>query len=126
MIEHHGGPKRLVRVSATVRPSTSVVWIEALLGLTSGCLGMLRFFAPAMLLGALFCVLWLAAVWHANCLELAIVVNMAEVAEELVADVDRHDTVDLPTRRCRRSGASRDHLLPSQQSRPPAAIDPPK
>ena len=83
MIEHHGGPKRLVRVSATVRPSTSVVWIEALLGLTSGCLGMLRFFAPAMLLGALFCVLWLAAVWHANCLELAIVVNMAEVAEEL-------------------------------------------
>ncbi len=83
VVEHHGGPKRQARVSAVVRPSIPVFWVQAILGLAGAGLGMLGFFAPAVLLALAFCVLWVAAVLHANRLELAIVANTAEAAEEL-------------------------------------------
>jgi cellulose synthase/poly-beta-1,6-N-acetylglucosamine synthase-like glycosyltransferase len=83
VIEHHGGPKRLARVSAVVRPSTPVFWVQMILGLAGASLGMLGFLAPAVLAALAFCVLWVATVLHANRLELAVVANTAEAAEEL-------------------------------------------
>jgi hypothetical protein len=83
VIEHHGGAKRLARVSAVVRPSTPVFWIHVVLGLAGAGLGMLGLFAPVALVALAFCVLCVATVWHASRMESAIVANTAEAAEEL-------------------------------------------
>jgi hypothetical protein len=83
VIEHHGGAERLARLSAVVRPSTPVLWVAVVLALAATSLGTLGFFAPAVLLGLAFCVLWIAAVFHANRLELAIVFNTAQTAQKL-------------------------------------------
>jgi len=98
VVEHHGGPKRLARVSAVVRPSIPVFWIQAILGLTAAGLEMLGFLAAAALLALAFCVLWVTAVLHANRLELAIVANTAEAAQELefpkvVVSCEKHSPI---------------------------------
>jgi len=83
VIEHHGGAKRLARFSALIRPSTPVLWVWVVLGLAAASLGMLSLLAPAVLLALACFVLWVAAILHANRLELAIVGNTAEAAEKL-------------------------------------------
>jgi glycosyltransferase involved in cell wall biosynthesis len=85
VVEHHGGAKRLARLSATVAPTRAIHWLLGLTvvaALTVGALGMpLALGVIAALLG----VLWVAPIVEANRLEVIVRSEADNVAEELVA-----------------------------------------
>jgi hypothetical protein len=83
VVEHHGGPKRLVRLSATIAPPNSVLWLQAVLITAAIAVGMAEFGVPALLLACASVVLWVAILVHANQLENVILASAAAVADEL-------------------------------------------
>jgi O-antigen biosynthesis protein len=83
VIEHHGGPRRLARISTVIHPPKSVFWVQGLLAVLCGILHGIRLPAPATLLAGSFLLLWMAVVIHAGRLEGIINSGAAEVADEL-------------------------------------------
>ena len=83
VIEHHGGPKRLARLSAVIQPTKPLSWTLGAVGALAGVLGGSGLFSAAAFLTASFAVLWIAMVVHANHAESVILAMAAEVAEEL-------------------------------------------
>jgi len=72
VVEHHGGPKRLARLSALIKQSPIVYWLQgASAGLTVLTLPSGLYFAAA-LVGGLFTILWIAPTREASRLEVAI------------------------------------------------------
>jgi len=87
VIEHHGGPRRLIRLSSIIQPPKSVLWVQGVTATLAGVLGAYGFLAPAVLLATAFVTLSVTLVVHANRLEAAILSIAAEVAEELQGKV---------------------------------------
>ncbi len=83
VVEHHGGPKRLVRLSTTIAPPNSVLWIHGITAAAAGVLGALNFLAPCLVLTFTFVILWVTLVAQADRLETAVLSTAAEVADEL-------------------------------------------
>ena len=104
VIEHHGGPKRLMRLSAAIRPPKSVLWLQGVMATAAGVSGVFGFLAPSVLLATALAILSAALVVHANRLEAAILSTAAEVAEELQSSVKappgtyvvRHQKISRP------------------------------
>ena len=83
VIEHHGGPKRLARLSAVIQPTKLLSWAEIAVGALAGTLGGMGLLSAAAFLAASFAVVWIAMVLHADRAESVILATAAEVAEEL-------------------------------------------
>jgi O-antigen biosynthesis protein len=83
VVEHHGGPRRLVRLSATIRPSRSIVWAQAVLAAAGLGFGVLGLWLPFALVALATAVLWVAPIAEASRLEAAIQVAAEEVVETL-------------------------------------------
>jgi hypothetical protein len=85
VVEHHGGPRRLGRLSTLIRPSKSVYWTQVALGLAAlGATG-LELYIPLAILLAFLGVLWAARIAEANRLEATINSAADEVVSELGA-----------------------------------------
>jgi len=83
VIEHHGGPKRLARLSAMIQPTKPLSWTLGAVGALAGVLGGLGLLPAAAFLTASFAVLWIAMVVHADHAESVILAMATEVADEL-------------------------------------------
>lgn len=83
VVEHHGGPRRLARLSAVITPARSIYWTQTMLAaaaLTTGALGLRAGFA---VLAASFVGLWVAPIKEASRLEAMLEAAAAAVAGTL-------------------------------------------
>lgn len=87
VIEHHGGARRLARVSADMRPPRSAYWVQFVLVALSGALAWTGFEVPALLVAAAFAFLWLVLVLAADRLEQATIAAAEQVADQLQSTV---------------------------------------
>jgi GT2 family glycosyltransferase len=81
--EHHGGPKRLARLSVVIAPARSLYFVfgmVAALGLVMGKLGSI---VPAAVMAMSFILLWIAVIIEANRLEANIITAATKAAREL-------------------------------------------
>jgi GT2 family glycosyltransferase len=88
VVEHHGGPKRLARLSVVTALPRYLYWVFgvlAALALTAKWLGGI---IPAAAFATGFVVLWIASTTEANRLEAGVVGAAADVARELEAEHD--------------------------------------
>jgi hypothetical protein len=69
VVEHHGGPRRVARFAATIRPRAAVVWVLAAIAVVGGILAALGSMVPVVPLLLLFVVLWIAPILEGNRLE---------------------------------------------------------
>jgi hypothetical protein len=86
VVEHHGGPKRLARLSVVIAPPRSLYFVfgmVAALGLMMGKLGSI---VPAVVMAFGFVLLWLSVTAEANRLEANIMAAAADAARELEGD----------------------------------------
>jgi O-antigen biosynthesis protein len=83
VVEHHGGPRRLARMSAFIRPAAAVYWAQAVTAAAMIALAALGRLPAASLLAVLFIALWIGPVAEANRLEAAIGAAAGEVNREL-------------------------------------------
>lgn len=83
VVEHHGGPKRLARLSAAIRPPKALYWLQGALAASGAAIGALGLHLPLAFLGASLAILWIAPIVEANRLEVAIRSTADEVAREL-------------------------------------------
>ncbi len=83
VVEHHGGPRRLARLSAVIRPSKSLYWLLGVLAASAVAMGVLDLHLPLAVHGASLAILWIAQILEANRLEAAVRTATDEVAEEL-------------------------------------------
>ena len=83
VVEHHGGPRRLARMSALIRPVAAVYWAQA--AAVAGIMAMaaLGRLPAALIFAAVFLALWIGPVAEANRLEAAIGAAAGEVSREL-------------------------------------------
>jgi GT2 family glycosyltransferase len=84
VVEHHGGPRRLARLSASIRPSRSISWTQGLLAAAGGGLAVLGLWLPFAVVAIFAGVLWLAPIAEASRLE----VSVGAAAEEVVATLE--------------------------------------
>lgn len=83
VVEHHGGPKRLARLSAVIRPSKPLYWIQGVLAASAMAMGLLGVHLPLVILGGFLAILWGAPIVEGNRLEAAIQSALQEIAYEL-------------------------------------------
>jgi GT2 family glycosyltransferase len=83
VVEHHGGPRRLGRLSAAIRPSRSVYWAQGMLAVGCAALAALGHHVPVAVVGLFLGVLWAGPIAEANRLEAAIRASAEEVVAEL-------------------------------------------
>lgn len=83
VVEHHGGPRRLARLSATIGPSKALRWLPAVLAPSAAGLGALGLHLPLAILGVFLVLLWIGPIIEANRLEAALRSAADEVASEL-------------------------------------------
>ncbi len=83
VVEHHGGPKRLARLSAALRPPKGLYWLQGALAASGAVIGALGLHLPLALIGAFLTILWIAPIVEANRLEAAVQSAAADVAREL-------------------------------------------
>jgi hypothetical protein len=83
VIEHHGGPRRLLRLAATIRPSQSVTWAQGLLGVAAVALVLFEPGAALAIVAVFLAGLWIAPIAEATRLEAAI----QSAAEEIIVDL---------------------------------------
>jgi O-antigen biosynthesis protein len=86
VVEHHGGPKRLARLSAVIRPAGVLYWVYGVTLALSLVMGLRGRIGPAAVLAVGFAVLWIAATAEASRLEAATMSTSAEVADELESE----------------------------------------
>jgi len=72
VVEHLGGPRRVARFSAGIRPNGAISWAMCLLALVAAALAALRFPLPAAVFAAMFAWIWAASNREANRLEAGI------------------------------------------------------
>ena len=85
VVEHHGGPKRLARLSAVIRPPKAIYWLQAILAATGGAMYGLGLPLPLAAVGAFLALVWIAPILEANRLEGVLQAAAEQVAGELLA-----------------------------------------
>jgi len=86
VVEHHGGPKRLARLSVGIAPSRPVYWVYGTVAALALVMEQFGGIMPAAAMAMVFAVLWMAAITEANRLEDSIMVAAADAARELEAE----------------------------------------
>jgi len=83
VVEYHGGPRRMARLSATISPLKFFYWVLG--GTISGAtvMGVLGLPVPSLLSLGLFALLWIACTAEANRLETGVVGASTEVVRQL-------------------------------------------
>lgn len=84
VVEHHGGPRRVARFSASLRASLPILWTMVLLAAGSFVSGMLGLFLPSAALMILFLFLWIASVREVNRIEDGLRAAAQHVCADLV------------------------------------------
>lgn len=85
VVEHHGGPKRLARLSAVTKPSKLIYWILGFLLSSIIAMGALGLYIPILVLGIFLAILWIAPIIEANRLEAAIESATEDIVMEMGA-----------------------------------------
>ena len=88
VVEHHGGPRRLARLSATIRPPQPLYWLQGALLVSALAMGALGLYLPLAILGAFCATLWVAPIREANRLEAAVQSAADDVVWELCPDTE--------------------------------------
>lgn len=83
VVEHHGGAKRLARLSADIRQTRLMYWAQGLFSVTAVATGVLGHWAVCATAAALFAGCWIAATLTANRLASALRVATDDVVKEL-------------------------------------------
>jgi hypothetical protein len=91
--EHHGGQKRLARLSVVVVPPRSLYFIFGTIAALAVVMEKLGSIVPAAVMAIGFVLLWIAVIAEANRLEASIKTAAANAAQELEAD--RHGVSTL-------------------------------
>jgi len=86
--EHHGGPKRLARLSVVIVPPRSLYFVFGMIAALALLMGKLGRIVPAAVMAISFVLLWIALIAEANRLEASIMTAAADAAQEL--EGDRH------------------------------------
>ncbi len=86
--EHHGGPKRLARLSVVIVPPRSLYFVFGMIAALALVMGKLGRIVPAAVMAISFVLLWIALIAEANRLEASIMTAAADAAQEL--EGDRH------------------------------------
>jgi len=86
VVEHHGGPRRLARLSATIWPPQPFYWLQGALLVSALVMGALGLYLPLAVLSAFWATLWVAPTREANRLEAAVQSAADEVVWELCPD----------------------------------------
>jgi hypothetical protein len=94
VVEHHGGPKRLARLSVVIAPPGSLYWIYGVLAALTLTAERLGGIIPAAAVATGCVVLWIVSTAEANRLEAGVVAAAADVARELEAE---HDVASAPS-----------------------------
>ena len=90
VIEHHGGPRRLARLSALIKQTKILYSLQVLTAAFAVAMGTAGLFLPLAVLVALSSVLWLAPSREASRLESAI----RSVADEVAAELSQKQRID--------------------------------
>jgi hypothetical protein len=85
VVEHHGGPKRLARLSAVTKPSKLIYWILGFLLSSIIAMGALGLYIPILVLGIFMAILWIAPIIEANRLEAAMEFATEDIVMEMGA-----------------------------------------
>jgi hypothetical protein len=88
VVEHHGGPKRLARLSVVIAPPGALYWVYGVLAGLAPTLERFGGIIPAAVVATSFAVLWIVSTTEANRLEAGIVAAAAGAAVELEAEND--------------------------------------
>jgi hypothetical protein len=83
VVEHHGGPKRLARLSALIKQTKILYWLQGTLGGLAALTAAAGLYLPSSIVGVLFVLLWVAPTREASRLEVAIKGIADETVEEL-------------------------------------------
>jgi hypothetical protein len=83
VVEHHGGPRRLARLSAVIRASRPISWLQGVLGAMAVVFAAVGPHLPVSVLGALMALFWVASIVQANRLE-AVILSAADEAARKV------------------------------------------
>ena len=83
VVEHHGGPKRLVRFSAEMKPQPAISWAMAIMTALAVIAGLLRSTEGAALLLVMIASLWIVVIREQDRLETAVVNTSLEIAANL-------------------------------------------
>jgi len=83
VIEHHGGPRRLARISTVIQPPKAIFWVQGFVAVLAGIFHVIRVPVPTVVVAGFFLTLWMAVAIHASRLEGVINAGAAEVADEL-------------------------------------------
>jgi GT2 family glycosyltransferase len=86
--EHHGGPKRLVRVAALIRPPKSTSRVFVVLALLAAAFTGMDLQLPAIALLTSFVVLWVLLITEAARLERGVIAACSAVARELQGEAE--------------------------------------
>ena len=83
VVEYHGGPRRMARLSATIRPLRFFYWVQGAMAAFGTVMGVLGLPVPYLLSLGLFALLWIACTSEANRLESGVVCASTEVVRQL-------------------------------------------
>jgi glycosyltransferase involved in cell wall biosynthesis len=84
-VEHHGGPRRLARLLAEIRPPKALYWLQGVLAASAVGLGLLGLYLPLVVLAAVLGLLWVACLMEADRLEVAVQSAADQVANTLMS-----------------------------------------
>lgn len=82
VVEHHGGPRRLARFAADIRPNQAISWALGILALATGTAAVLQLTSAALVLAALLGVLSVATIREADRLEVGIRSATDEICDQ--------------------------------------------
>ncbi len=86
-IEYHGGPKRLARFAATIRPSRSMYWFQIISAILLGVSGILGFYSAFIMAALLFSVLWISPIIEANKIEESLKAATNDIISEAIKNI---------------------------------------
>jgi glycosyltransferase involved in cell wall biosynthesis len=89
VLEYHGGPKRIARFSAVIRPSKLIYWFQLITFALAGLAGIMGFSFAFIMDLLLFAMLWLAPIREANRLEAMLQTKTDEVISSLIKKTNR-------------------------------------
>ena len=82
VVEYHGGPRRMARLSATISPLKFFYWVQGGMIAFATVMGVLGLPVPGLLSLGLFALLWIACTAEANRLENGVVCASVEVVRQ--------------------------------------------
>ena len=83
VVEYHGGPRRMARLSARIRPLKIISWLQGGLAALGTVTGILGFPVPSVVFLGLLVLLWIASTAEANRLEAGVLSASRDVLQQL-------------------------------------------